>query len=69
MTRRLVLGAIITVGALSIAASAYQAPPGGRQGGPNVAQIEKVRDNLYMITGGGGNTAGTTTRSSRATAR
>jgi glyoxylase-like metal-dependent hydrolase (beta-lactamase superfamily II) len=25
--------------------------------GPNVAQIEKVRDNLYMITGGGGNTA------------
>ena len=25
--------------------------------GPNVAQIEKVKDNLYMITGGGGNTA------------
>src|SRR2546427_12643410 len=58
MRRRLVLGAIIAVGALSIAASAFQGPPaGGRQGGPNVAQIEKVKDNLYMITGGGGNTA------------
>jgi glyoxylase-like metal-dependent hydrolase (beta-lactamase superfamily II) len=27
------------------------------QGGPNVAEIEKVKDNLYVITGGGGNTA------------
>jgi len=25
--------------------------------GPNVAGIEKVEDNLYMVTGGGGNTA------------
>ena len=25
--------------------------------GPNVAGIEKVKDNLYMVTGGGGNTA------------
>jgi len=58
MKRRLVLGGIIAVGALSMATSAFQGPPaGGRQGGPNVAQIEKVKDNLYMITGGGGNTA------------
>ena len=59
MRRRAVLGAIIAVGALSIATSAFQgAAGGGRQGGgPNVAQIEKVKDNLYVITGGGGNTA------------
>ncbi|HEX4998038.1 MAG TPA: MBL fold metallo-hydrolase [Terriglobia bacterium] len=30
---------------------------GGAGGGANVAQIEKVKDNLYMLTGGGGNTA------------
>ena len=24
---------------------------------PNVAKLEKVKDNLYMINGGGGNTA------------
>ena len=24
---------------------------------PNVAEIEKIRDNLFMIKGGGGNTA------------
>ena len=58
MKRKLVLGAIIAVGALTMAPWAFQGPPaGGRQGGPNVAQIEKVKDNLYMITGGGGNTA------------
>ena len=58
MKRKLVLGAIIGVGVLSMATSAFQGPPaGGRQGGPNVAQIEKVKDNLYVITGGGGNTA------------
>ena len=60
MKRKLVLGAIIAVGALSIATSAFQGSPAGggaRQGGPNIAQIQKVKDNLYMITGGGGNTA------------
>ena len=61
MRRRIVLGVIVAMGGLSIAAAAFQAaPPAGRQGGargPNVAGIEKVKDNLYMITGGGGNTA------------
>src|ERR1044072_5637014 len=58
MKRRIVLATIVAVGALSIATSAFQgAPGGGRQGGANVAQIQKVTDNLYMITGGGGNTA------------
>jgi glyoxylase-like metal-dependent hydrolase (beta-lactamase superfamily II) len=60
MRRRIVLGVIVAIGGLSIAAAAFQGAPAGRQGGargPNVAGIEKVKDNLYMITGGGGNTA------------
>src|SRR5258707_15190289 len=54
MKRTFVLGAIIAIGALSMATSAFQGAPAGRQGGPNVAQIQKVTDNLYMIIGGGG---------------
>src|SRR5258705_13428507 len=57
MKRTFVLGAIIAIGALSMATSAFQGAPAGRQGGPNVAQIQKVTDNLYMIIGGGGKTA------------
>src|SRR5258705_3049656 len=57
MKRTFVLGAIIAIGALSMATSAFQGAPAGRQGGLNVAQIQKVTDNLYMIIGGGGNTA------------
>src|SRR3989454_5948150 len=55
MKRATLLIALLVIGALSMAIVASQAPGGQR--GPNVAQIEKVRDNLYMITGGGGNTA------------
>jgi glyoxylase-like metal-dependent hydrolase (beta-lactamase superfamily II) len=58
------LGALIAVGGLTLAAAGFQAPAQGRgEGrgrgpqGPNVAEIEKVNDRLYMITGGGGNTA------------
>ena len=66
MKRGFVLVALIAVGALSITLAGFQAPAGGQgrgEGrgrgpqGPNVAAIEKVRENLYMITGGGGNTA------------
>jgi cyclase len=55
MKRAMVLGALLVMGALSLVAVGLQAP-GGR-GGPNVAGIQKVKDNLYMITEGGGNTA------------
>jgi glyoxylase-like metal-dependent hydrolase (beta-lactamase superfamily II) len=45
----------------SIAAAAYQTPAGGRQGrgseGAQVIQVEKLRDNLFVLRGGGGNTA------------
>jgi glyoxylase-like metal-dependent hydrolase (beta-lactamase superfamily II) len=52
MRRAIVLGALLAVGGLSVVAAGFQG-----QRGPNVAGIEKVRDNLYVITGGGGNTA------------
>jgi cyclase len=68
MKRGSVLGVVVAVGALSMTLAGFQNPPAGAgQGrgegrgrgpqGPPVAEIEKVRDNLYMITGGGGNTA------------
>ena len=64
--RRIVLTILIGAGALSVAAAGVQNPPAGQppaagQGrgpqGPPVAGIQKVRENLYMLTGGGGNTA------------
>jgi cyclase len=67
MKRGMILGLLIGVGGLSMAVAGFQNPPAAGQGrgegrgrgpqGPNVAEIEKVKDNLYMITGGGGNTA------------
>src|SRR5262245_55336999 len=50
MKRALVLGLIVGLGMAVV--HAQPAPAG-----PNVAQIEKLKDNLFMITGGGGNTA------------
>ena len=66
MKRTTVLSALIAIGALSMAAGAFQAPAGqGRDGqgrgrgpqGPPMLDIKKVKDNLWMITGGGGNSA------------
>src|SRR5512140_1735160 len=51
MKRATLLGALIAAGALSVVAA--QQPPQG----PKVIEVEKVRDNLYMLKGGGGNTA------------
>jgi cyclase len=66
--RRIVLGALIVVGGMSLMAVAFQAPP---PAGPTpqalaATKIEKVKENLYIITGSkpmpreefsGGNTA------------
>ena len=55
MTRRnAMLGALIAVGALSIALAAQQ---GGGPNAPKVIESEKVKDNLYVLRGGGGNSA------------
>src|SRR5437867_10749257 len=62
MRRGIVLGVLIAIGTLSLLAAGFQNPPAGQgRGGaaqaPQPLEIQKVKDNLYMITGGGGNTA------------
>jgi glyoxylase-like metal-dependent hydrolase (beta-lactamase superfamily II) len=69
MRRAIVLGALIVVGGLSLATAAFQAPQppaGPTPAGLAATKIEKVKDNLYIITGStpvprdafsGGNTA------------
>ena len=50
MRRPMLLGVLLATGVVGIVA-------GQPSQQPNVAEIEKVRDNLFMIKGGGGNTA------------
>jgi len=53
MTRGVVLGTLVTLGALSLAVSG-QAPPAGPTAKAIAAtKIEKVKDNLYIVTGSG----------------
>lgn len=55
MKRGVLLGVLLTAGVIGTAA---QQPPAGGQGAqPQVATIEKLKDNLFVIKGGGGNTA------------
>src|SRR5438477_11842307 len=53
MIRTFVLAILIACGALSLAIDAQ--PPA--QEGPKVVEVEKIKDNLFMLKGGGGNTA------------
>lgn len=55
MKRISVLAAVIAIGAGSYAVSAYQA--GGQAPAPKVVEVEKLKDNLFVLKGGGGNTA------------
>ena len=55
MTRHIVLGTVMAVGALTMTVAALQqpaAPPA-----PMVIDVDKLTDNLYVMKGGGGNTA------------
>ena len=52
MRRKLVLGTLIAAGTLSLAVAAAQQPPA-----PMVIEVEKLKDNLFVLRGGGGNTA------------
>jgi cyclase len=45
MQRRVVLGAIVTIGTLTMTAAAYQAPAA-----PKAIDIMKLKDNLYVLT-------------------
>jgi glyoxylase-like metal-dependent hydrolase (beta-lactamase superfamily II) len=52
MKRGIVLAALIAIGSLSMVVTASQAPQGGLSPAALAAtKIEKVKDNLYMITG------------------
>ena len=56
MRRGIVLGVLLAVGALSLTVAAFQQPPAG-QPAPMVVEIDKLKDNLYMMKGGGGNSS------------
>lgn len=51
MRRGMGLGALLMLGMLSLAVAA------GQQPAPKVIQVDKVKDNLYVLRGGGGNSA------------
>ena len=68
MKRALILGTLVLIGGLSATVAALQqapAAPAGRQGGgggqqaPSLAGLttDKLRDNQFVVRGGGGNTA------------
>src|SRR5947208_6502040 len=54
MKRIILLSTLLSAGVLSIGIAAFQQPPANA---PKVVEVEKLRDNLYMLKGGGGNTA------------
>lgn len=53
MKRYAVLGALVGSGWLSITLAGYQQPAAA----PKVVEVEKLKDNLYVMKGGGGNSA------------
>jgi glyoxylase-like metal-dependent hydrolase (beta-lactamase superfamily II) len=55
MKRIIFLAALVGVGTLSLGVAAFQQPPAAAA--PRVVEVEKLRDNLWMLKGGGGNTA------------
>lgn len=52
MKRVVVLSTVLAVGALSISVGALQQPAA-----QNVVEIDKLKDNLYVLRGGGGNSS------------
>ena len=53
MKRMILLGVLAASGALSMTLAAYQQPAAA----PMVVEIDKLKDNLYVMKGGGGNSA------------
>jgi cyclase len=52
--RLLVLTGLGLVGVLSATVAAYQQPAGDK---PKIIEVDKLKDNLFVLRGGGGNTA------------
>jgi cyclase len=59
MRRQFVLGILIAVGTFTLSVNALQQPAAGAAGqpAPRVVEVEKLKDNLYLMRGGGGNSA------------
>src|SRR5437588_5144411 len=58
MTRIRILSALILCGCVSMTVAAYQQRQGGEgQDQPKVVTVDKLKDNLFVLKGGGGNTA------------
>jgi cyclase len=55
MKRAVVLGVLLAIGSLSMTVAALQQPAG--QQAPRVVEIDKLKDNLYVMRGGGGNSS------------
>ena len=53
MNRGLVLGILVAAGAASAVSAAYKQ---AQQPVPKIVEVEKLKDNLYMLKNGGGNT-------------
>ena len=54
MRRGIVLGVLLALGALAVVKAQ---PPAPDPNAPKVVDVDKVKDNLYVLKGGGGNTA------------
>jgi hypothetical protein len=54
MKRCVVLGTVVVAGALSMTLAAFQQPA---QPEEKLIQVDKIKQNLYVLKGGGGNTA------------
>lgn len=54
MTRRTILCTLAAAGLATMAVAAYQAPAASA---PKVVEVDKLKDNLFVLKGGGGNTA------------
>jgi glyoxylase-like metal-dependent hydrolase (beta-lactamase superfamily II) len=57
MRRRDVLGGLIAIGALSLTAVAYEGQAGGQQQAEKTITVDQIKENLWVLRGGGGNTA------------
>jgi len=54
MKRGIVLGVLLALGALTVVKAQ---PPAADPNAPKVIDVDKLKDNLYVLKGGGGNTA------------
>jgi glyoxylase-like metal-dependent hydrolase (beta-lactamase superfamily II) len=57
MRREVVSGVLLTVGVVSLSLVASQQAAGVAQQDAKIIEVERVRDNLFVLRGGGGNTA------------